>query len=118
MRFFVVYRSPNGVGSDGNGADVFENMRLLIACLKQYTAVVDTSIIVGDFNLPKVNWQTTSSYSDGVSKLFLNFISTRSFYQFVAFPTREENILDLIFANDEQIVNSVLSKPPLGHSVL
>ena len=34
----------------------------------------------------------------------------------MSFPTREENILELILAGDEQTVNSVLSRPPLGHS--
>ena len=45
VRFFVVYRSPNGVGSGGNGADVFENMRLLsgnkAAVLNAYYASVN-----------------------------------------------------------------------------
>ena len=59
VRFFVVYRPPNG-GSRSN-ADVLDNMHLLIACLKEYTAGIENSIIVGDFNLPKVNWQTNSS---------------------------------------------------------
>jgi len=95
---------------------VLDNVRLLIACLKEYTAGIENSIIVGDFNLPKVNWQTNSSCGDNTARLFLDFVSTRGYYQLVSFPTREENILDLILASDEQTVNSVLSRPPLGHS--
>ena len=112
VRFFVVYRPPNG----GGDTVALDNMHLLIACFKEYSVAVETSIIVGDFNLPKVNWQMSSCHGDGVSKQFLNFVTTRGYYQFVSFPTREDNILDLIFANDEQIINSVLPRPPLGHS--
>jgi len=114
VRFFVVYRPPNGGGR--SSADVVDNMRLLIACLKEYTAGIENSIIVGDFNLPKVNWQTNSSCGDNTARLFLDFVSTRGYYQLVSFPAREENVLDLILASDEQTVNSVLSRPLLGHS--
>jgi len=39
----------------------------------------------------------SSCHGDGVSKQFLNFVTTGGYYQFVSFLTREENVLDLIF---------------------
>jgi len=39
----------------------------------------------------------SSCHGDGVSKQFLNFVTTRGYYQFVSFPTRKENILRFDF---------------------
>jgi len=36
--------------------------------------------------------------------------------QFVHFPTRGENVLDIIMSNDDQIINNIYSAPPIGHS--
>jgi len=110
-RFFVVYRPP------ANVSDSLNNMQLLIECLEQYSHGVQTVIIVGDFNIPKINWNVlSSSDSRPIGKLFLDFVTTNSFLQFVNFPTRDNNTLDLILANDQQVVCSVSPNAPLGHS--
>jgi len=46
----------------------------------------------------------------------LNFVCTFGLTQFVHFPTRGENVLDIIMSNDDQIINSIYSAPPIGHS--
>jgi len=60
-------------------------------------------LVVHDFNIPKINWNVGSS-GDSIGKLFLDFVTTNSFLQFVNFPTRANNTLDLILANDQQVV--------------
>ena len=110
VRFFVVYRPPSC------GIDSVNYMNLLIACLKQYSDGVQTTVMIGDFNLPRIDWNSVTSSGDSVSKLFLDFVITNSYIQFVNFPTRGNNILDLILANDEQVVNCVSSNVPIGHS--
>ena len=46
----------------------------------------------------------------------LSFVSQYGLSQFVHFATRGENTLDIVLSNDEQIVSSISSTPPLGHS--
>ena len=109
IRFFVVYRPPT------NAPDPLTNTQLLIECLEEYSHGVQTAISVGDLNFPKINWNVGSS-GDSIGKVFLDFVTTNSFHQFVNFSKRASNTLDLILANDDQVVCSVFPKAPLGHS--
>jgi len=68
-----------------------------------------------------MGWKWISNYSisctgDVTGKILLNFAVSNSFTQFVNFPTRSDNVLDLVFASDECVINRVLPSPPLGHS--
>jgi len=67
IRFFVIYRPPS---HDHIAAD---HLRLLIECLTTYEHSTYTSIIVGDFNLPKINWNTLTSPGDKIHRPFLLF---------------------------------------------
>ena len=91
-------------------------MNLLIECLKQYDIATGTIIIVGDFNCSNVDWVNNSCTGDVTGKILLNFAVSNSFTQFVNFPTRADNVLDLVFASDECAINRVLPSPSLGHS--
>ena len=51
-----------------------------------------------------------------MSALFTRFVRIGGFTQFVNFHTRGNNLLDLVLSNDSEIVCSITSKPPLGHS--
>ena len=110
MRYFVVYRPPNYDSS----AKCY--MELLTKCLKQYCEVDCTSIIVGDFNIPTIDWADLTHCTDYISTLFAGFVTTGGFTQFVNFHTRGNNLLDLVLSNDSEIVCSISPKPPLGHS--
>ena len=68
VRCFVVYRPPL---YDHVAA---HNMRCIIDCLASYMNPRNTNIIVGDFNLPKINWKTLSCPSDNFHKPFLSFL--------------------------------------------
>jgi len=61
-------------------------------------------VIVGDFNLPHIEWNTLVCSSDGIHNLFLEFIIQHSWIQLVNFPTRCQNVLDLVITDVAQVV--------------
>ena len=84
-----------------------------------------TTVVLGDFNLPKIDWQKLDSVNDGIHDLVFNHMSQLGFTQFVSEPTRYNNssignILDLIFSNDHLAVNIAVNiedyHSPLGNS--
>ena len=61
-------------------------------------------VIVGDFNLPDVNWETYFGSSE-YSQTILNYLDSHNLIQNVMEPThRSGNILDLVFAADDTAV--------------
>jgi len=110
IRTFVVYRPPY------YDAKAQHYMDLLIKCLTEYINVKYANITVGDFNCPKVNWVGYTSCNDYIHSKLINLVSTSGLCQFVHFPTRGDNLLDLILSTDNQILNTVSPMPPLGHS--
>ena len=61
-------------------------------------------VIVGDFNLPDVNWETYLGSSE-YSQTILNYLDSHNLIQNVMEPThRSGNILDLVFAADDTAV--------------
>ncbi|MCP4474596.1 MAG: hypothetical protein GY821_08560, partial [Gammaproteobacteria bacterium] len=67
------------------------------------------TVIVGDFNLPKVNW-VTGCVADGPSSinyLFYQRFIARSLFQSVLEPTRGANTLDLVFQSEPNLIADV-----------
>ena len=61
-------------------------------------------VIVGDFNLSDVNWETYLGSSE-YSQTILNYLDSHNLIQNVMEPThRSGNILDLVFAADDTAV--------------
>ncbi len=95
-----IYRPPNASLADFN--DV---MSRTIDCCQKFTVPLINIVIVGDFNFPHIDWSAISEthcrhigkLSDDVNLFFLK--------QYVALPTRKDNILDLVFSNDDIIQN-------------
>ena len=75
-------------------------------CLKEFKKLLrlasrtkfDQIIVLGDFNLPKINWSTgTATTGDRIHNYFTKIVKDYYLWQLVVdFPTREENTLDLI----------------------
>ena len=99
----MIYRPPN---SDGVAEKYVD---LLLACIAQYATLEQTNIITGDLNCPKIDWQTYRCPSDymGLNRRVLDFVIDTGLYQFVDFATRASNILDILLADDQQIITSV-----------
>ena len=72
------------------------------------------TILMGDFNMPKIDWETMSADSQGIK--FRDVVLDNFLHQCVKLPTRNENILDLVFETEENLVKSVDITPPLGSS--
>ncbi|XP_072018292.1 uncharacterized protein [Amphiura filiformis] len=67
--------------------------------------------LLGDFNLPDVNWITNSFIPcgryPGPSKLMIDIALDHGLHQIVQKPTRGKSILDLCFTNDVSFVKDV-----------
>lgn len=79
--------------------------------------------ILGDFNLPDVNWVTNTftpcGRYPGPSKTMLDIALDYNLQQVVLKPTRENSILDLCFTTNPAFVNSVEVKPGISdHDVV
>ena len=79
------------------------------------------TIILGDFNLPKINWVDVGTVYDGIPDIMFDCMSSLGMIQFVIEATGIgntgiENILDLVFSNDPLSVNIDSMHPPLSTS--
>lgn len=71
-------------------------------------------LIMGDFNYPELNWQKPESLDD--SHPFLKCINDNFLIQFVENSTRGENVLDLVFASEENMIEDLRVGEPFGSS--
>ena len=72
----VVYRSPNSTSN--NNEHLFQLLR----------EVKSTSLVVGNFNFPSIDWESSSGAGKSLVDLSLN----KFWNQFVAFPTHKMEI--------------------------
>ena len=73
------------------------------------------SIIIGDFNLPDIDWKfPNKNYTNTTYSSFLEALTINSFQQFVFSPTRNNNILDLIFCNTKSFISKLCINEPFG----
>ena len=105
-----IYRPPNAI------AESF--MTLLQFLRKNIEAINDDSYqlnIVGDFNLPCIEWETlavrpgSTSVTAASASTLLGFMSDYLLNQYVSSPTRGNNILDLFITNVDNLVVNVSS---------
>ena len=80
-------------------------------------------LIFGDFNFPEINWKTydVSGGVETVQYQFSELPLDLFLKQYVDFPTRyregkEPSTLDLIFTNEDYMVDNLRSCAPLGKS--
>jgi len=72
--------------------------------------------MVGDFNLPLIDWSNKTAPTDDIYSLFLQFCNNFGLTQFVDAPTRDDNGLDLVLSNDPYIISSVDIAEPFSNS--
>ena len=73
----------------------------------------DPFVLLGDFNFPLVDWTTMTSTSCP-TQYFLDFCINNCLTQVISSPTRDNNILDLVFCNisaTNQLINSSVDCP-------
>ena len=74
------------------------------------------TFLLGDFNLPNIDWSIPSSTSDQSHQKFLSFCSSFSLFQSILAPTHDKgNILDLLLCNynaKEVLLFTKIDPPP------
>ncbi|XGW28756.1 hypothetical protein V3C99_008503 [Haemonchus contortus] len=109
FRLILVYRTPlcNAYSSS-----------LLLKVISDFSSYEAPCLVVGDFNLADVDWNSTDCSAGycAVTKEFLEVFRSHNFVQFVKSPTRGPSYLDLIFCNEVALIGEVEVLPPIGSS--
>jgi len=111
-----IYRSPGNSSKENNDN---LNRLLLKATGLNYTHV----LIAGDFNYKNIDWDNMSCdlSIESDTAMFLEVIKDTYLTQHIAEPTRfreseQSNILDLVFSNEEHMIDNIALLPGLGKS--
>lgn len=116
----AIYRSDSGTS---------QNNTNLLSLLKEIDQMKQShKLVVGDFNYKQIDWDAWSTPKNDTSEeqLFINCIQDLYWYQHISKPTRyrkgeEPSTLDLVFTNEEAMIQQISHQSPLGksdHSVL
>ena len=111
-----VYRSPNS--SDASNAALRE--LLVQVTNKNYSHL----LISGDFNFPKIdwrNWNTTTNNDEDQESMFIEAVRDGYLHQHIHQHTRirgddDPSLIDLLFTNEEGMIDEVEIQSPLGKS--
>jgi len=68
--------------------------------------------MVGDFNLPLIDWSNKTAPTDDIHSLCLQFCNNFGLTQYVD----DDNVLDLVLTNDPYIISSVDIAEPFSNS--
>ncbi len=73
-------------------------------------------VIVGDLNFPRLSWSTYTSmpHAYPIEREFMQLVVNYGISQFINFPTRRNNLLDVILSDDPNLVCNVCSSAPFG----
>ena len=109
----LIYRSPNS--SNQNNSLLLDIISDI--CLK----TKEKLIIIGDFNLPRINWANMRAPHNSYEDSFLCCLLDNFLYQHVLEPTRirsgqKENILDLVLTKEEEYIHDLDFMNPVGKS--
>ena len=110
-----IYRSPNATD------DNFQELKSLFH--KCRDATFSHKLLIGELNFKEINWyaMTAQVNEAHIASQFLECVRDSYFTQHVKHPTRYRegnvsSVLDLIFTNEEDMVNDIRFLPGLGKS--
>jgi hypothetical protein len=106
FKLYCVYRPPTPLV----GNDIVHHFIENISHVLKHRNL----ILLGDFNLPNIDWSTETCKSTNERKILDEFIYN-GLTQLINAPTRSKNILDLCFSNTSLIKHCTL-RPPFGAS--
>jgi len=111
----VAYRSPSS--SDQQNASIEATIKTVAECDFRYF------LLMGDFNFPEIDWISESADvpSNHPAERFLTCVQDSFLCQHVHEPThymqnQAANVLDLVFTNGEELMNSLQYTEPFGKS--
>ncbi|MGL5707139.1 MAG: endonuclease/exonuclease/phosphatase family protein, partial [Aeromonas sp.] len=107
-----IYRSP---------CSTAEEDAELLKLLDGYRALTQQVVLIGDFNMPEIDWALQEAHGSRGGELFLSWIQDNGMYQHIASPTRYRGVqvpslLDLILTTIEEGVHMIEHSTPLGCS--
>ena len=88
----------------------------LISCLNKLCNVKHTILLLGDFNLPNISWNTNNIPTDSIHLAFLECFFANGLTQLNNFATRGDVILDLVLCNEPNVICNLETLAPLGAS--
>ena len=94
-------------------------VQVLCNMIDYFSNVPYAFILLGDFNLPHIDWVSNFSHGNKAHDVFVNFCANNCFYQSVIEPTHiHGNILDLVLCNikAKHCITSTTVYPPLFNS--
>ena len=94
IRCILVYRTPSCSGI---------NDSILIDYIERLSS--ENCIIMGDFNLPEIDWHNSQSKTNRGLE-FLTLFHNFNYNQLVCEPTRKGKILDLVLCNSNLIIET------------
>ena len=109
-RTVVYYRPPHYSNED------FAYFRSSLQCLQELSESMSPTILLGDFNLPDMDWSYYTAPNNDFYNLFVEFINENAFHQFTQTPTRLENILDLVLTNCHSVISDLQVLCPFSSS--
>ncbi len=106
-RIICAYRPPNASAEDS---------WLLYQLLTWLCDCKLPVVLLGDYNLPLVDWSTYTCPSAPIYMEFMNLVHAQGLVQTVFEPTRGHNVLDLVLCSDELLISDVLVEPSFSNS--
>ena len=110
----IIYRSPNATDDDDS------KVRFQI---EKAAKELKNLILVGDFNHPEINWDYchTKMHDNHRAAKFLFTVTENKLTQHINKPTHfkpncKPSLIDLVFTKDQDLIDNVKIKSPLGKS--
>ena len=72
--------------------------------------------IMGDFNLPDLNWKDYAHPNNEIYNLIIKFVDEMGLLEFVDYPTKHANTLDLLFSNAVCFLPQIEMMLPISQS--
>jgi hypothetical protein len=111
-RIITIYRPTT--------SETLEHFSSLIDTLNDLCSVSFPITILGDLNFPSIIWNDglifQSHSLSNKERMFDHFLTSFEFKQYVNFPTRQQNIIDLVLSNHNSCISDVTSLPPFNNS--
>ena len=86
-----------------------------ICCLRELCSNKYSSIVIGNFNLPKIDWKNCLVPLDAKSQELFNLSCDLGFEQCNLEPTRNGNVLDPVFCDDPLLLSGLQCCEPFLH---
>ena len=80
-----------------------------------YKTEIDNLILVGDYNIPKIDWTNCNSQID-LDNVFLTMVGENALQQLVLKPTRGDNMLDLLLTSNTDLIEDLNADKPFSNS--